>query len=78
MDHTILVLSTFIPRFPESLNWNLYLDPQQAERIIDQLEGTFPAEEIDQINEIEDLIKGDVFGGYVRYRYDQLDEFNHP
>ncbi len=52
----------------------LVLDPEKAELVIAQLEGAFPAQELAQINEIQEIIKGDLFGGYVRYRYDELDE----
>ena len=56
----------------------LVLDPERAELIIGQLEGAFPAQELAHISEIQEIIAGDLFGGYIRYRYDDLDEFNYP
>jgi hypothetical protein len=56
----------------------LTLDTSHAEQVISQLETAFPAEEMEKISEIEDLVSGDIFGGYVRYRYDDFDDFVHP
>ncbi len=56
----------------------LVLDQERAERIIAQLEEAFPVQELAQINEIQEIIEGDLFGGYVRYRYDELDEYSYP
>ena len=56
----------------------LTLGPEMAEQVITQLENAFPAQDLARINEIHDLTAGDVFGGYVRYRYDDLDGFSYP
>jgi hypothetical protein len=56
----------------------LTLDASLAEQVISQLETAFQAEEIVKISEIDDLASGEIFGGYVRYRYDDFDDFSHP
>lgn len=56
----------------------LTLDPVQAEQVIGQLEQEFPADQLAKFSEIRDIISGDVFGGYVRYRYDNFDKFSYP
>jgi hypothetical protein len=56
----------------------LTLDASHAEQVISQLETAFPTEETAKINEIEELVSGEIFGGYVRYRYDDFDDFAHP
>jgi hypothetical protein len=56
----------------------LTLDDVSAENIIGQLGAAFPAAELARIEGIEDLVAGEVFGGYVRYEYDQFDGFAHP
>jgi len=53
----------------------LTLPPALAEQAIDQLAVAFPS--IDN-PELQQLIAGEVFGGYVRYRYDRLDEIYFP
>jgi hypothetical protein len=54
------------------------LDAVNAENVINQLEKSFPIEELANISKIKDFISGETFGGYVRYRYDNLDEFAFP
>ncbi len=54
------------------------LAPDTAELVIGQLEQAFPAADLSAIPEVQDLVSGEVFGGYVRYGYDQLDAFTHP
>ncbi len=56
----------------------LTADTAEAERIISGLQEAFPAAEVAAISELTDLVAGDVFGGYVRYHYDNLDDFAHP
>jgi hypothetical protein len=56
----------------------LTLDAMNAEKVKNQLEKSFPIEELAKISEIKDLISGEIFGGYVRYRYDNLDEYAYP
>jgi hypothetical protein len=56
----------------------LTLDAVVAEQVISELESAFPADEVGKISEINDLISGERFGGYVRYHYDNFDEFAHP
>ncbi len=53
-------------------------DTSRAEQIISQLKKAFPADEVAKISEIKDLVSGEVFGGYVRYQYDNLDDFAYP
>lgn len=53
-------------------------DTSDAAQIKSQLEKAFPADEVAKISEITDLVSGEVFGGYVRYRYDNLDDFAYP
>jgi hypothetical protein len=57
---------------------DLTLDSMKAEKVKNQLENAFPIEELVKIPEIKDLISGDTFGGYVRYRYDNLDDYAYP
>jgi hypothetical protein len=54
------------------------LDEGRAEQVISQLEMAFPAEKLAKINGIENLVSGEVFGGYVRYHYDSFSGFAHP
>lgn len=56
----------------------LTLDDADAENVINQLEKAFPIEELTNIAEIKDILSGENFGGYVRYRYDNLDEYAYP
>ena len=56
----------------------LILDSVSAEQIILQLEDETPAQELEKIGEIQGFMAGDIFGGYVRYRYDELDEYAYP
>ena len=56
----------------------LILNNENAELVIAQLENTFPEQELAQINKAEVFLSGDIFGGYVRYDYDQFDGFAHP
>ena len=56
----------------------LTLDASSAELIKNQLDRAFPAEEVAKISEIKELVSGEVFGGYVRYHYDDLDEYAYP
>lgn len=56
----------------------LTLETSRADQVISQLETAFPAEEMAKISEIENLVSGEIFGGYVRYRYDDFDDFAHP
>ncbi len=56
----------------------LTLEPDNAEIVIGQLEKAFPVEEIEKIRELEALVSGEVFGGYVRYRYDEFDKYALP
>ena len=54
------------------------LNKEQADVIIQQLEEAYPTEKVEAFVELNDLLTGDLFGGYVRYRYDDLDDFNFP
>jgi len=56
----------------------LTLDSVQATQTIDQLGEAIPTSELNGISEIQDFMIGEVFGGYVRYRYDELDEYTYP
>jgi len=38
----------------------------------------FPAQKLEKIDDIQEFMVGDIFGGYVRYRYDELDEYTYP
>jgi hypothetical protein len=55
----------------------LALNETNAEIVISQLEKAFPVEELAKIPEIKDIVSGELYGGYVRYLYDNLDEFNY-
>jgi hypothetical protein len=56
----------------------LTLDAINASKVKNQLEESFPVDELGKISEIKSLISGETFGGYVRYRYDNLDEYAYP
>lgn len=56
----------------------LTLAPDRAEQVISQLEAAFPEGAVAGMPEIQELLSGDPFGGYVRYRYDHLDELYQP
>ena len=56
----------------------LILDSVQATQVIDQLGEAIPTSELAGISEIQDFMIGEIFGGYVRYRYDELDEYTYP
>ncbi len=56
----------------------LTLEALNAEKVKNQLEESFPIDELTKISEITDLISGEIFGGYVRYRYDNLDDYAYP
>lgn len=56
----------------------LTFNESRADIVIDQLEKAFPADTVIQIKGIEELVAGEIFGGYVRYDYDQFDGFSHP
>ena len=53
-------------------------DRSKAEQVISQLEEAFPEDDVAKISEIKDLVSGETFGGYVRYEYDNLDDFSYP
>jgi hypothetical protein len=57
---------------------DLDLSEKNAEKVINQLEKTFPADQMAKIPEIKGLLSGKFYGGYVRYQYDNLDEFAYP
>ena len=56
----------------------LTLDAINAIKVKNQLEESFPVDELVKISEIKSLISGETFGGYVRYRYDNLDDYAYP
>jgi hypothetical protein len=56
----------------------LTLDEIHAAKVISQLEKAYPVEELAKIPEIEEVVSGKLYGGYVRYRYDNLDDFSYP
>ncbi len=56
----------------------LVLPLEEAQVVINQLVDIFPDQELEGISGFNDLISGEIFGGYVRYRYDELDEYNYP
>jgi hypothetical protein len=56
----------------------LTLDEIHANKVISQLQQAYPVEELAKIPEIKEIVSGELFGGYVRYRYDDLDDFSYP
>ena len=56
----------------------LILNYSNAEQIITQLESAFPSNALRQMNGFERLTSGEVFGGYVRYQYNQFDGYAYP
>jgi hypothetical protein len=56
----------------------LTLDDTDADNVINQLDKAFPIEELANIAEVKEILTGETFGGYVRYRYDNLDEYAYP
>ncbi len=57
---------------------DLIPDTTVSEQIKSELEQAFPADEVEKISEIKDLVSGEIFGGYVRYQYDSLDQYTYP
>jgi hypothetical protein len=51
------------------------LNETNADKIISQLDKAFPVDVLTFIPEIKDIVSGEFYGGYVRYQYDNLDEF---
>lgn len=54
---------------------DLDLSETDAEKVISQLDKAFPVEVLTNIPEIQDIVSGKAYGGYVRYQYDNLDEY---
>jgi hypothetical protein len=57
---------------------DLNLSQKIGDKIKIQLDNAFPADVVAKIPEIKDLVSGELYGGYVRYQYDNLDEFAYP
>jgi hypothetical protein len=54
------------------------LEPDRAQLVISQLEEAFPDQVLAAVPELLEITSGDVFGGYVRYSYDELDPYTNP
>lgn len=54
------------------------LEPDNAQLVISQLEEAFPDGVLAAVPELQEILGGEVFGGYVRYSYDELDPFTYP
>lgn len=57
---------------------DLTLNPDHEEQVVSQLEAAFPEETLADMAGLEGVISGETFGGYVRYSYDDFDEFIYP
>jgi hypothetical protein len=76
-DHSVRIYNYYSP-ISRVVELELTLESISAEKIITDLEEAYPAGELEDINEIQPFTRGDIFGGYVRYRYDELDEYAYP
>jgi hypothetical protein len=56
---------------------DLDLTDTNAEKVISQLEKAFPVDVLTNIPEIQDIVSGEAYGGYVRYQFDNLDEYTY-
>lgn len=74
----ILKVYNYYSAVARVIELDLTLDSGTAEEIIKQLNNAYPIKDLEKINEINDLISGKLFGGYVRYRYDNFDDFVEP
>lgn len=78
IDGQNLRVYNFFSEISRVVELTLILNNENAELVIAQLENAFPEQAIAQISEAEEFLAGDIFGGYVRYDYDQFDGFAHP
>jgi hypothetical protein len=76
-DQPLEVYNYFSP-IARVIELKLDLNQTNADKVIQQLEKAFPEDELINIPEIEDILKGEFFGGYVRYQYDNLDSYTYP
>ncbi len=56
---------------------DLNLSKTNAEKIKSQLVKAFPVDVLTNIPEIQDIVSGKAYGGYVRYQFDNLDEYTY-
>lgn len=54
------------------------LTPDNDRLVISQLEDAFPGEVIAAVPELQEIARSEIFGGYVRYGYDELDAYSFP
>lgn len=76
-DHKARIYNYYSP-ISRVIELELILDSEASREIIRLLEEEFPSSELEDIPGIQDFPRGEIFGGYVRYRYDELDEFAYP
>jgi hypothetical protein len=77
-DGQILQVYNYYSPISRVFELELTLDEIHAAKVISQLEKAYPMEELAKIPEIKEIVSGELFGGYVRYRYDDLDDFSYP
>ena len=73
-----LEVYNFYSEIAQVFELKLVLNKTNADKVISQLEKAFPEDELKKIPEIKDILSSDLYGGYVRYQYDNLDEFAYP
>jgi hypothetical protein len=78
IDGQELQVYNFYSEISRVLELSLTLGEEASTQVVAQLEEAFPEQGVAQIMGVEELVGGDVFGGYVRYDYDQFDGFVHP
>ncbi len=74
---TVRVYNYYSP-ISRVIELDINLESDQAQLVISQLEDAFPAEVVAAIPQLQEISGGEVFGGYVRYGYDELDAYSYP
>lgn len=77
-DGQILEVYNYYSPIARVFKLDLTLDAENAEKIKNQLKVAFPTDDVAKIPEIKDLVSGEIYGGYVRYQFDNLDDFAYP
>lgn len=77
-DGQILQVYNYFSPIARVFELELTLDETNANNVRIQLGKAFPVDELAKIPEVKEIVSGELFGGYVRYRYDNLDDFTYP
>ena len=74
---TVRIYNYFSP-VSRVIELEISLEPENAQLVIGQLEEAYPEGALAAVPELQQISQGEVFGGYVRYSYDELDPFTYP